>query len=94
MKNAVTVFYLESCPYCRNAAAALRELSDEVPGLTSLQIEWIEERRNSCIAAQYDYYNVPSVFYGDRKLYECRPGDSFAVIKAQLRNALEAVIRA
>lgn len=86
----LTVFYLEGCPYCINAARAVRELCTEVPGLTAVQIEWIEERRNAKLADRYDYYNVPCIFSGDVKLYECKPGDSYDTIKRQFKRAVEA----
>ena len=79
----LTVFYLDGCPYCKNAIDALKELRTELPGFTTVQIEWIEERRSAALADQYDYYNVPSIFYGDRKLYECKPGHDFRTIKQQ-----------
>ena len=40
-----------------------------------------------------DYYYVPAVFCNGRKLYEARPGHSFARIKAELRQAFEQVLR-
>ena len=88
----LTVFYLEGCPYCRNAVKAVKELRDETPGFATLEFDWIEERKNAGIAERYDYYNVPCVFYGDRKLYECKPGDDFYTIKRQLKKAVETVV--
>ena len=89
----LTVFYLDGCPYCRHAVAAVKELRTESPAFLTVQIEWIEERRNAKIADQYDYYNVPCVFCGDRKLYECRPGDDYRTIRQQFKNALDFVVR-
>ena len=84
----LTVFYLEGCPYCRNGAAAVEELRTETPCFNAVQIDWIEERRSADIAEKYDYYNVPSIFCGGDKLYECKPGDGYDVIKRQFKAAM------
>ena len=44
------------------------------------------------IAEQYDYYRVPTVFLGDRKLYEASPADGFEQIRQHLRIALDAAL--
>ena len=87
--KTLKIFYLDGCPYCRNAAAAVKELRTELPGFETLAIEWIEERKNPAIAEQYDYYYVPTVFLGKEKLYECSPADDETVIAAKLKDALE-----
>jgi glutaredoxin len=92
--KTLKIFYLDGCPYCRNAAAAVKELRTELPGFETLAIEWIEERKNAAVADRYDYYNVPSVFFGDEKLYECKPGEDFTSIKHRLRRAIETAIEA
>ncbi len=92
LMRKLTVLYLEGCPYCRNARAASEELLKENPGFSEIQIDWIEERHLASIANNYDYYYVPSIFYGTRKLYECKPDDDFSTIKQQFRNAMESVI--
>ena len=90
--KTLTVFYLEGCPYCRNAAAAVKELRAQTPAYAAVPIEWIEERRSAKLADQYDYYNVPSVFCGADKLYECRPGDDYDTIRQHFESALEAAL--
>lgn len=89
--QTLTIFYLDGCPYCRDAMRAAEELRAEL-SCSPDRIEWIEERRCADVADRYDYYRVPSVFCGDRKLYECSPGDDFAAIKRQLRRAIESTI--
>lgn len=88
----LTLFYLEHCPYCKNAKRALAELSDENPAYGQVEIDWIEESRKPEIAAQYDYYYVPTVFFGKQKLYEAKPGETFADCKENLRAALDTVL--
>ncbi len=85
----LTIFYLDGCPYCRNAMRAVQELDAELPGFSSDQIKWIEERRNADIANQYDYYNVPTVFLDNQKLYECSPSDDYDTIKSQMECAIK-----
>ena len=85
----LTIFYLEGCPYCAAARRALKELSEEPVSVTA-EIEWIDERAEAALADRYDYYYVPAVFDGERKLYEARPGESYEVIRENLRAALAA----
>ena len=82
----LTIFYLEGCPYCRNAMRAAKELEAEL-GFDADWLEWIEERKNAALADRYDYYRVPSVFWGERKLYECSPADDYDAIKQNLKRA-------
>ena len=90
--NTLTVFYLDGCPYCRNAMRAVQELETELSGFSADRIDWIEERRNADIADRYDYFRVPSVFFGAQKLYECSPLDDYAVIKQRLKQAIETML--
>ena len=90
----LTIFYLEHCPYCKNAKKALRELEGENASYGNVEIDWIEECRQPEIAEQYDYYYVPSVFMDGEKLYECSPSDDYAAIRGRLRGALDAALRA
>ncbi len=85
----LTLFYLEGCPYCRNARRALEELEAENPAYAAVPIDWVEESQQPGLAGRYDYYYVPTVYAGARKLYEARPGESFAQCKASLRSALD-----
>lgn len=89
MKN-IRIFYLETCPYCINARKALAELIEEDPRYREIGIEWIEESREPVLADQYDYYHVPAVFIGDRKLYEASPAHGYDAIKRNMRAALDA----
>ena len=88
----IKIFYLENCPYCRKAIAALKELKTENPDFEKIGIKWIEETRFLEIANSFDYYCVPSIFCGDEKLYECSPGDDYNEIKRQIENALKTAV--
>ena len=88
----VTLFYLADCPYCRYAKRALAELTEENPIYGEIEVEWVEESRHPEIAAEYDYYYVPTVFYGKEKLYEAHPSEDYASCKKNLKAALDAVL--
>lgn len=86
----LTLFYLENCPYCHNARRALEQLRAEDPACAQAEVEWIEESREPELAAQYDYYYVPSAFVDGCKLYEAHPSEPFEECKAHLREAIMA----
>ena len=88
----LTIFHLEDCPYCHNAKQALKELLEEKPAFTSVELAWIEESRQPELAAAFDYYYVPAVFCEGEKLYEAKPFESFAACKENLRSALEIAL--
>ena len=88
----ITLFYLEDCPYCHYAKRALKELRKEKPEYDEIHVEWIEERRQPEFVAQYDYYYVPTIFYGDKKLYEAHPSENYEACKKNVKAALDAVL--
>ena len=88
MSKELTVFYLEGCPYCKNAKRAVEAIGREDKALGDVPIRWIEESREPKLAEQFDYYHVPSVFLDGEKLYECSPADDYAVIEDRMRKAL------
>ena len=94
MMKTLTLFYLEDCPYCRNARRALKELGEENPSYEKIAIDWIEESHQPQIAEQYDYYYVPAVFFGKDKLYEARPSESYLACKDKLREVLDSALAA
>ena len=84
----------------RRTAGEAGEYLDKVMTEKSIRLEELADHpamrtgdRNAKIADQYDYYNVPCIFCGDRKLYECRPGDDYRTIRQQFKNALDFVVR-
>lgn len=88
----ITLFYLEDCPYCHYAKRAFKELIEEDPAYGEIQVDWVEERRQPKIAEQYDYYYVPTIFYGNEKLYEAHPLEKYKDCKANVKEALDAVL--
>ena len=66
----ITMFIIDSCPYCKAALRMMDDLFAENPEYLSLEIEKIDENVHPDIARKYDYYYVPTFFIGDRKLHE------------------------
>lgn len=90
----LTVFYLTGCPYCMNARRAVAKLQSENPAYAAVEVEWKDESLISQFPDWCDYYHVPSVYLGRRKLYEAQPGDSADTILAHMRSAFEAALKA
>lgn len=88
----IEIFYLNGCPYCIKARKAITELQAENAAYAGLGLKWIEENENPEIADSRDYYNVPTLFYGDEKLYEARPLHSYDMIKGNIRSAFDRVL--
>lgn len=88
----LTLFHLIDCPYCRYAKRALEELARENPAYKTVSIEWIEERQHPDIAARYDYYYVPTIFDGQKKLYEAHPSERYEDCKRNIKAALDACL--
>ncbi len=88
----VTWFYMNGCPYCRQAGLALEALLRENPAYASVEIEKIEENEHPDIADSYDYYCVPSTFVGGKKIYEARRGESYEDALRGVKNTLDAAL--
>ncbi len=93
MKKCI-LFCMDGCPYCRYAERALRELKAERREYGEIFVEWIEETRHPEISEKYDYYYVPSLFYGGEKLYEAHPSERYEDCKQNLRAALDRILLA
>lgn len=66
----ITMFLLESCPYCQGALRIMDILFAENPKYLSLEIEKIDESIHPDIAKKYDYYYVPTFYVDGEKLHE------------------------
>ncbi len=87
--KTLTLFYLETCPYCIMADRAIKELYAEDPKYREVSFDRVEESHSPKIADRYDYYYVPTVFDGKTKLYEASPGQDYESVKASIRAAME-----
>ncbi|MDR3194935.1 MAG: thioredoxin family protein [Tannerella sp.] len=69
MEKHIKLFYLKSCPYCRQAFGFIDELKQQ-EAYRNLEMELIEEREQSEIANRYDYYYVPTFYVDEVKMHE------------------------
>ena len=88
----ITFFYLERCPYCKNARKAMDELKAEDARYGALEMDWVEESKQPDVADRYDYYSVPTMFIGSEKLYEASQGESYDDCKANVKRVFEAAL--
>ena len=88
----ITMFYLIHCPYCRQASRAIDELTAENPAYGDIEIDYVEESMQPSVAEQYDYYYVPTMFFGKEKQYEARPGESYEECKTNVRRVFDAAL--
>mgnify|MGYP001032561770 CR=1 FL=1 len=66
----ILFFELRLCPHCKKARRFIDQLQADNPLYQSLEIEYIDERKNKELAAQYDYYLVPSLYIDNQKVHE------------------------
>lgn len=65
----LTIFHLQHCPHCQKARMLLEKLQQENP-YASVELEWVDEQKESERANRYDYYYVPCFYAGEEKLHE------------------------
>lgn len=87
----IELFHLTHCPYCVDARKAIEELKAEHPSYREIGVRWIEETEEAELADSRDYYYVPTIFFGGKKLYEAKPGHSYSTIKENIQIAFETV---
>lgn len=66
----LTMFYFKGCPFCANALRWQEELFESHPELKEVPLRMIDEKRQPALAAEYDYYYVPTYYLGEEKLHE------------------------
>lgn len=66
----LTIFIQPRCPFCKKAISYIKELNEEDPKFKSIEIEYIDELIEVDRANSYDYYYVPTIYQGNRKLHE------------------------
>jgi glutaredoxin len=83
--QALTLFYLKFCPYCNQAKNDIESLLKE-ERYKDIEINWINEGKESALANQYDYYLVPTFYLGNKKLFEG------AMTREDIRNVFEIAL--
>ncbi|MGE4273455.1 MAG: glutaredoxin family protein [Desulfitobacterium sp.] len=66
----VTMFVLESCPYCKEALRWMEELKAENAHYERVEFTIVDEQLQPEIARQYPYYYVPTYFVDGIKVHE------------------------
>ncbi len=90
--KTIELFHLPDCPYCIKAERAIKELCAENPAYAGIEVTWIDESVQVEYANRKDYYYVPTIFYGEEKLYEANPCEGSTEIKAAIRSAFDKVL--
>ncbi|MBQ7576948.1 MAG: thioredoxin family protein [Synergistaceae bacterium] len=85
-EKKILAFFIEGCPYCKQAREAVKELSADY----NVNIEWVDENKHPEISAKYDYYFVPSMFVDGKKIYESHRGESKQECFANVKKVFEA----
>ena len=82
----VLYFYLDGCPYCRQADRWTEEVLGEHPEYAAVEVRKVEERRERDFANKFDYYYVPTYYVDGVKVHE--GAASKAVIESVYQKAL------
>lgn len=88
----VILFYLNGCPYCKQAKKVLEELYLINPEYLSVEIEWIEEMENLEISDKYDYQAVPCIYVNDQLMYQAHIGETYDECKGKIKDVLDYVL--
>lgn len=88
----LTFIYLKGCPYCMKAMKAFDALLSTNEEYKKVEIDAVKEGENPDRIATLDYYRVPTYYIGDEKLFEASPGDSYEIIEAATKKALDAAL--
>ena len=89
----ITWFYMNGCPYCRNAQKAYGELIAKNPAFRDVEIRKVDENDEVEFANAHDYYYVPTLYVGDQKVYEADPSQGYEEIKEHVANALQLALK-
>ncbi|WP_446898332.1 glutaredoxin family protein [Clostridium sp. LBM24168] len=84
----VHMFITSWCPYCKQALNWMKELKNENPEYTNIDIKIVDEELNPETAKKYDYYYVPTYFVGEKKMHEGVP--SKEIIRQIFKKSLES----
>ena len=87
----IVVLELSNCPYCRQLERILEDWKDR-PELKDVTFRWVDETKHPEISRQYSYYYVPTLFLGEKKLYEADPSHTEPVMRELLEKQLLEVL--
>lgn len=70
MKPVLKLFILATCPYCKQVLKWMEELKSENKDYAAIEVTIINEKLEPELAAQHDYYLVPTYYIDDIKVHE------------------------
>ena len=85
----ILAFYIDGCPYCRQAREAVKELTADAR-YSGVTIDWVNENEHPEISERYDYYYVPTMFVDGEKIYEAHRGEQFDECRENVKRVFEA----
>ena len=75
----ITMFTMESCPYCVSARKWMKEVIDSDAKYSEIPLVIIDEVKEPDLANTFDYYYVPTYYINDKKVHE--GAASFDIVK-------------
>ena len=82
----ITMFTMESCPYCKNARKWMNQILESDVKYREIPLTIIDEIKEPDIAAKFDYYYVPTYYINEDKVHE--GAASFDIVKRVFDEAL------
>jgi thioredoxin-like negative regulator of GroEL len=70
MGPVLKLFILPTCPYCKQVLKWMEELKNENEAYVAVKVNIIDEKQQPDVAAQHDYYYVPTFFLDGEKVHE------------------------
>ena len=83
----ITMFIMESCPYCKNARKWMDEILKSDAKYSEIPLTIIDEVKEPDLAAKFDYYYVPTYYLDDKKVHEGVA--SFEIVKKVFDEAMD-----
>jgi len=82
----ITMFTMESCPYCKSARKWMDEVFKSDVKYTEIPLKIIDEVEEPDLANTFDYYFVPTYYIDDEKVHE--GAATFEIVKKVFDDAL------
>ena len=83
----IKMFYQPKCPFCVMAFRFIDELKKEHPEYKNIELETIDELKETEVADKYDYYYVPTFYVDGKKVHEG------AIYKPEMKQLFDSVIK-
>ena len=82
----ITMFIMESCPYCVKAKKWMDEVVKSGEKYKNIELVIIDETKEPDLATKFDYYYVPTYYLDDIKVHE--GAATFEIVKKVFDDAL------